>query len=193
MRRWPEDNEAVNERPAVANLVLRPMTGADVDVVAALHVASWRTAYRGIFTDDYLDTAAGAERQAHWTRRLKSPQPLQAGFVAEQQGVPVGFCYLIADADPERGTLLDNLHVVEAARGSGLGRRLLARAAEEIAARHWPRGLHLWVFDANTGARRFYERHGAGLVDRTVYASADGGANAALCYAWPDAAVLRLS
>ena len=34
--------------------------------------------------------------------------------------------------------------------------------------------------------------HGAQVVDRTVYASADGGANAALCYAWPDASVLRL-
>lgn len=176
-----------------AHTVLRPMRADDIELVARLHVASWRTAYRGIFTDAYLDAEAETERRAHWTRRLAPPVATHAGVVAEQDGMAVGFCYLIADADPERGTLLDNLHVVEAARGSGLGRRLLARAAEEIAARHWPRGLHLWVFDANTGARRFYERHGAGLVDRTVYASADGGANAALCYAWPDAAVLRLS
>ena len=173
-----------------ADLVLRPMRADDIEVVAALHVASWRTAYRGIFTDVYLDSAAEAERRAHWTRRLASPQSLQTGVVAQQDGVAVGFLYLIADADPPRGTLLDNLHVVDGARGAGLGRRLLARAAGEIEARHWPRGLHLWVFDANTGARRFYERHGAQVVDRTVYASADGGANAALCYAWPDAAVL---
>ncbi len=177
--------------PAV-DLVLRPMDAGDIEVVAALHVASWQTAYRGIFTDVYLDTAAEAERRAHWTRRLASPQPLQTGVIAEQDGVAVGFLYLIADADPPRGTLLDNLHVASAARGAGLGRRLLARAAQEIEARGWPSGLHLWVFDANSGARRFYERHGARIVDRTVYASADGGANAALCYAWPDAAVLRV-
>ncbi|MCC6991002.1 MAG: GNAT family N-acetyltransferase [Acidobacteria bacterium] len=176
----------------VADLVLRPMRADDIEIVASLHVASWRTAYRGIFTDVYLDTVAGTERRAHWTRRLATPVATHTGVVAEQDGVPVGFCYLIADADPPRGTLLDNLHVAPGARGAGLGRRLLACAAEEIAARHWPRGLHLWVFDANTGARRFYERHGAQVVDRTVYSSADGGANAALCYAWPDAAVLRL-
>jgi GNAT superfamily N-acetyltransferase len=175
-----------------ADLVLRPMRADDIEVVAALHVASWRTAYRGIFTDVYLDTVAEVERRTHWTWRLAPPVATHTGVMAEQGGVPVGFCYLIAEADPVRGTLLDNLHVVDSARGAGLGRRLLARAAEEIAARHWPRGLHLWVFDANTGARRFYERHGAQVVDRTVYSSADGGANAALCYAWPDAAVLRL-
>jgi ribosomal protein S18 acetylase RimI-like enzyme len=176
----------------VADLVLRPMRIDDMALVAALHVASWRTAYRGIFTDAYLDTVAESERRAHWTRRLAAPVATHTGIVAEQQGVAVGFCYLMADADPPRGTLLDNLHVVGDARGAGLGRRLLARAAEEIEARHWPRGLHLWVFDANTGARRFYERHGAQVVDRTVYSSADGGANAALCYAWPDSAALRL-
>lgn len=181
------------DRPAGAPaVILRPMRADDIEIVTALHVESWRTAYRGIFTDAYLDTEAEAERRAHWTRRLASPPPRQAGVVAEQAGEAVGFLYLIADADPARGTLLDNLHVASAARGAGLGRCLLARAAQEIAARAWPAGLHLWVFDANTGARRFYERHGAQVVDRTVYASADGGANAALCYAWADAAALRL-
>lgn len=163
----------------------------DIEAVAGLHVASWRTAYRGIFTDAYLDGAAEAERRTHWTRRLAAPVSGHSGMIAEQDGAPVGFFYLIADADPPRGTLLDNLHVAPDARGAGLGRHLLERAALEIETRQWPRGLHLWVFNANTGARRFYERHGAEVVDRTVYASADGGANAALCYAWPDAAALR--
>jgi len=173
-------------------VTFRPMGAGDIELVAALHVASWRTAYRGIFTDVYLDTEAEAERRAHWTRRLASPVATHTGIVVEQADVPVAFCYLIADADPARGTQLDNLHVAPAVRGAGLGRHLLARAAQEIAARGWPAGLHLWVFEANTGARRFYERHGAVIIDRTVYASADGGANAALCYAWPDASVLRL-
>lgn len=173
-------------------LVLRPMSTADVEIVAALHAASWRTAYRGIFTDVYLDTAAAAERRAHWTARLAALAPTHAGVIAEVEGRAIGFLYLIADADPARGTLLDNLHVLPDHCGHGLGRRLLARAADEIAVRQWPAGLHLWVFNANTGARRFYERHGAVLVDRTVYAGADGSLHPALCYAWPDASVLRV-
>ena len=54
---------------SAAGHVLRPMRVDDIELVAALHVASWRTAYRGIFTDVYLDTVAEAERRAHWTRR----------------------------------------------------------------------------------------------------------------------------
>ena len=168
------------------------MHAADIEVVAALHTASWRTAYRGIYTDAFLDGPADAERRAHWTRRLAAPGTTQAGVVAELGGVPVGFCYLISDADPARGTLLDNLHVAPGVRGGGIGRRLLARAAAEIGTRAWPRGLHLWVFEENTGARRFYARHGAAVIGRTIYASADGGANPALCYAWPDSAALHL-
>lgn len=181
----------MNPRDDGVAVVLRPMQRADTALVAALHVTSWRTAYRGLFSDAYLDERAEAERLAHWTRRLEALPPTHTGVIAEVAGQPVGFLYLIADADPARGTLLDNLHVAPGTRGQGLGRRLLACAAGEIATRQWPSGLHLWVFNANTDARRFYERHGAVQVDRTVYASADGTPHPAVCYAWPDASVLR--
>lgn len=35
-------------------LALRLITRADAGVVASLHAASWRTAYRGILSDKYL-------------------------------------------------------------------------------------------------------------------------------------------
>jgi GNAT superfamily N-acetyltransferase len=40
-------------------------------------------------------------------------------------------------------------------RNQGLGRRFV----DEAKARH-PSGLNLWTFQANAGARRFYEREG---------------------------------
>jgi GNAT superfamily N-acetyltransferase len=166
------------------------MAPDDAAVVATLHVESWRSAYRGILSDDYLDGPAAADRRAHWERRLNAPAPDACGLVAAMAGQPVGFAYLIANADPARGTLLDNLHVTPDHRGTGIGRRLLASAAREIAHRGWPRGLHLWVFDANAGARRFYERHGARAVERTIYAASDGGHYPALCYAWDDSSSL---
>ena len=36
-----------------------------------------------------------------------------------------------------------------------------------MAKRERPQGLQLWAFQSNTGARRFYERHGFVEVRRT--------------------------
>jgi GNAT superfamily N-acetyltransferase len=174
-------------------LTIREMRADDADLVASLHVASWRSAYRDIFSDDYLAHHAEAERRRHWRERLEAPRDTEAGCIASCNGPPVGFFYPIADQAPSRGPLPDNLHVTPTARGGGLGRSLLAEAARLIEARGWPAGMYLWVFEANSGARRFYERHGAVQVDRSVYAAADGGRHPAVCYAWPDASVLRLA
>lgn len=46
--------------------------------------------------------------------------------------------------------------------GAGIGEVLLAQAK-----RLRPRGLQLWTFQSNTGARRFYERHGFVAVEQT--------------------------
>jgi GNAT superfamily N-acetyltransferase len=50
---------------------------------------------------------------------------------------------------------IDQLYVDPDFVGDGLGSSLIAVAKAER-----PGGLKLWTFAANTGARRFYERHG---------------------------------
>jgi ribosomal protein S18 acetylase RimI-like enzyme len=65
--------------------------------------------------------------------------------------------------------------VSETARGTGLGRRLLAAAAQEGAA-HWQAvALRLTVYEGNTGARAFYDRLGFVLraADRNALLSGD--------------------
>ena len=53
------------------------------------------------------------------------------------------------------GDWVDQLYVDPDWTGRGLGTRLL-----EVAKAERPAGLDLWAFQSNTGARRFYERHG---------------------------------
>lgn len=173
-------------RPTSADplLVIRAMHAGDVQTVASLHVASWRTAYRGILRDAFLDLDAAGNRERHWRMRLAATSGTAAGLVAERAGTALGFAYLVADADSARGTLLDNLHVLPEERGRGTGKRLLVAAAREVLTRGWPPGLHLWVFEANVEARRFYIRCGGQEVDRILHEAADGGTYPALCYSW---------
>ena len=60
------------------------------------------------------------------------------------------------------GLYLEDLFVTEAARGRGVGRRLLARLAAIAVERGWGR-IDFQVLDWNP-ARRFYERLGLGHV-----------------------------
>lgn len=57
---------------------------------------------------------------------------------------------------------VDHLYVDPDRTGQGLGAQLLAHAKSSR-----PQGLQLWAFQSNTGARRFYERHGFEPVEMT--------------------------
>lgn len=89
---------------------------------------------------------------------IKSVVETQAVWVAEAQGRPVGFAAL----DGQDGGWLHHLYVVPAAHNAGAGSLLLAKATAEL-----PEGFSLWTFQANLGARRFYERYGCREVRRT--------------------------
>lgn len=60
------------------------------------------------------------------------------------------------------GTELDQLYVAPGWQGSGVGTALV-----ELAKQKSPSGLELWTFVSNTGAQRFYERHGFVEIGRT--------------------------
>lgn len=89
-------------------------------------------------------------------------------WVAEVDGTVVAMMALSAGGPTGRSGWIDQLYLDPAWMGRGLGRRLL-----DVAQQRYPGGLQLWTFVANTGARRFFERHGF-VVEET----GDGRGNA---------------
>ncbi|HEX6376829.1 MAG TPA: GNAT family N-acetyltransferase [Allosphingosinicella sp.] len=111
-------------------ITLRRAEPDDWAAVAALHAASWRSAYRGIYPDAYLDEQAPEERRAFWRAMLAEMDPeIDILFLAEDAEGPVGFVCLRRKAEAA-GPLLDNLHVLPERKGEGIGRRLIAAAAD---------------------------------------------------------------
>lgn len=68
---------------------------------------------------------------------------------------------------------IDQLYVDPAVTGRGLGSQLI-----ELAKSRRPGGLQLWTFASNSGAQRFYRRHGFTVAETT-----DGSGNEEK---WPD-------
>jgi GNAT superfamily N-acetyltransferase len=76
-------------------------------------------------------------------------------WLAEEAGAVLGILVL-------EGDWVEQLYVDPDLTGRGIGSDLLA-----VAKRERPGGLRLWTFASNTGAQRFYERHGFVAVRRT--------------------------
>ncbi len=174
----------------MTGLALRRAGPADADAVAALHVASWRSAYRGILDDAYLDGPIAAERLALWRARLAEGPAADVTVVAEAEGAPVGFGCLVVDEDPVWGSLVANLHADPARRGLGIGRELMADLAARARATAAHRPVHLFCLALNGPARAFYEKLGGAVVERTEADEPDGRRHPVLRYAWPTPAAL---
>lgn len=147
----------------------------DADAIAEVHAASWRSAYRGIFSDAYLDGDIAADRRRHWRTCLEAGGPADCGvFVAIEEAACVGFICIRLDADPAWGPLLDNLHVRPDRKSEGIGRNLIAEGAAWVRTRGPYKSWHLWVIDSNTPARRVYEHLGWVASEPGAHLAPDG-------------------
>ena len=172
----------------------RTVSGAaDAEGIALLHADSWRRHYRGAYSDAFLAGDVLADRRAVWSARLAADADTVT-IVAEDGTGLMGFVHVVFDNDERWGSLVDNLHVRNALRRSGVGTALMGRAAAAVAARGSARPMYLWVLEQNTAAQRFYEALGGSCVEKTKVAPPGGvpdrlnGAPYKLRMAWPDAA-----
>jgi len=173
------------------SITFRHGLAADSVRIAALHTASWRSAYRGILSDTYLDGEIVQERLGLWKKRLSSSDTdRRLVLLAEDPLELAGFVYVLLDEEPEWGAYLDNLHVRSDIQGRGLGRRLFAEAARWVAGMEpgWP--IHLWVFEANRKAGGFYERFKGEVVAREIKRMPGGAEVWSLRYVWRDVGML---
>src|SRR5258708_10592330 len=162
-------------------------TEHDSAAIARLPADRWRSAYRGILSEEYPDNRAPSDRAALWQARFaeKANKPFFA-ILAEIDGQLAGFACVFVNEDPIFGSFLDNLHVTPERTGQGIGRLLLNEAARRLVADGTGGALYLWVIEQNSRARQFYARAGATEVETALLPMPDGGRHTEVrCY-WPD-------
>lgn len=173
-----------------ASIALRRAEPGDWAAVAAIHASSWRSAYRGIYPDSYLDEEAPEERRTFWRDALTAMEPeLDAVFLAEEAGEAIGFACIRREAEAA-GPLLDNLHVLPDRKGEGIGRRLIAAAAAWLVGKEPDAALQLVVWFDNRPARAFYARLGGREVETFEVATPGGGKALQIRVRWERAAEL---
>jgi ribosomal protein S18 acetylase RimI-like enzyme len=159
-------------------MLVRAATTSDSHGIAALHAASWRYAYRGALSDEYLAGDVESDRRQLWESRLAEPTESQRVLLVEDGVDLLGFACVYIGEDPQWGSYLNNIHVVQATQGRGIG-RLLLNATAEVCSKSHSGGLYLWVLQSNTRAQGFYARHGGENTGTDIW-EAPGGTTAPL-------------
>lgn len=176
--------------PDAAPVVIRQATAADWEKVAEVQAESWRSAYRGIYPDAWLDGDVHEDRRRYWRDSLAGMDgATDIVFLAEEEGRAVGFACVRMHGHPD-GPLLDNLHVRPDHKGRRIGRRLIGRAAAWVAERDAEAPLQLLVWVENRPARGFYASLGGREVELFDGTLPSGGTAPELRVRWERAADL---
>jgi GNAT superfamily N-acetyltransferase len=149
----------------VTEALIRPAVPADAAAIAQVRVDAWRTTYKGIVPDAYLDAMTVEASTALWDKVLRAAPNTTNTFVATIDGLVAGFASGLMLAEPKFGinAELSAVYIVRDAQRAGLGRRLVAALAGAQQA-HGADGLIVWVISGNKAARAFYENLGAQLL-----------------------------
>jgi ribosomal protein S18 acetylase RimI-like enzyme len=153
------------------NAALRPAVSEDAPAIAAVHIETWQSIYRGQLPDTYLDNLG--QDLVHRTEVWQSWIATSDGaaheiWVAEIHHRIEGFVAfgLARDDDSERTGEVYAIYVHPRSWTQGIGRMLFSHATRRLAARGYSKA-RLWVLESNAQARRFYEIAGWSVDGRT--------------------------
>ncbi|MGW2300657.1 N-acetyltransferase family protein [Streptomyces sp. NPDC001809] len=142
---------------------IREALPEDAAGIAAVHVLSWRAAYRDLVPRAYLDALDVEERTATWRTRLTAPDRSAVLVETGPDGRVRAFSCFRAwpgeEFDRRTTAELAALYALPEVWGTGVGRALLTASTEALVARGF-RTVALWVFAGNARGRRFYEAAG---------------------------------
>jgi RimJ/RimL family protein N-acetyltransferase len=140
---------------------LRRATPDDAPALAAIHVDSWREAYRGLVPDSFLESLDRERRAARLRDFLDTTG--HETYVVEVDGHIVGHLTVgpCRDEDLDDRTIGEiwGIYLAPTHWRRGIGTEV-TRRAEEILSERALRQIVLWVFAGNRRGRSFYETLG---------------------------------
>lgn len=163
-------------------MIIRKAKLADATDIAKVHVDSWRTTYKNIIPDDFLNNLSYEQRTESWKGNITKEDNFV--IVAENnEGQIVGF----ADAWKRETNVVENacdltsIYLLEEYQGEGIGKKLLKDLFEHFKQVGYSK-IFVEVLEENK-TRYFYEYYGAKLVEK-VQIKIGGKILSELIYEW---------
>jgi len=137
---------------------IRPATIHDASHIAQVHVDSWKTTYRGIVPQEYLDSLNYAARTESWKKQLAGSGAYF--LIAEDAGKLCGFACGGSLRDPigSCDAEIYAIYLQAEHQKHGIGRDLISHLAKLLLQEGF-RAVVVWALEQNP-ACRFYEHLG---------------------------------
>ncbi|AZN41142.1 GNAT family N-acetyltransferase [Paenibacillus albus] len=148
---------------------IREATIADAEQIAAVHVHSWQSTYRGIIADAYLDSLSVEQRRNNWLWTFKNKDAHDMIYVAvADNGRIVGFANGGGCREPERGYdgELYAIYLLQRYQRAGIGKQLFQQVMDALRNAAYS-SMMLWVL-ADNPSLTFYLAQGGQIMDQQL-------------------------
>jgi ribosomal protein S18 acetylase RimI-like enzyme len=144
----------------------------DASGIIKVKVDTWRTAYKGIIAEDYLQSLSYEDKEKNWRQRLKNPTYGAKIFIAEtNQNKIVGFVFAtlekynpivaLLQAERFKGELCA-IYVLDEFQHKKIGTELVKLVVKYFKLNNID-SMITWVLKKNP-SRRFYEKLGGTIL-----------------------------
>lgn len=146
------------------DIIIRNIKEEDISDVVDIQISSWKTAYKGIIDDNYLESM---DKNKKIEQRKKDYK--QNGFiVAEKNKEIVGFCRYIDNNDytidmPEIDCEIIALYVKPDLKYSGIGTKLFQYVTNQFKRKN-KKEMIIWCLKDNLPSRKFYTKMGGKII-----------------------------
>ena len=143
---------------------IRPAAADDAEGIAQVHVESWRSTYRGIISDSFLDGLTVESRARSWRWTFEHPNENEAIFVAVSNGKIIGFSNGGKNRNPEypHGGEVYAIYLLKEYHGRGIGKRLFTAVTDSLGRSGYD-SFMLWVLKDNP-TLGFYQARGGRVI-----------------------------
>lgn len=171
----------------VSEILIRKAEVEDATGIAKVHVDSWRTTYKGIVPDPFLDTLSYEQRELTWKKGIKENNV----YIAENEnGQVIGFSTGGKERTGKYEAFIGELYaiyILKEYQGKGIGRLLVQSVVDDLKNKNL-NSMLIWAIEENP-ACRFYEMLGGKKID-TEEIEIAGKKLSEVAYGWDDIAIM---
>ena len=141
-------------------LIIRNILPEEIYEYSSCNISSWRSGYKGIIPDDFLDNLS-VEEKAEKTRKYMNESEGNPYYCAVYDNKIIGNLVIIKSRDEDKTNTgeIVAFYLLEEFWGKGYGREMMDFAIEKLTNAGYDE-IILWVLEENKRARRFYEKCG---------------------------------